>query len=45
VAPSSWIQPLFNAKDIDALLLTLEHNFSIDATRTSKDVVLLARLN
>jgi len=33
----------FNAKDIDALLLTLEHNFSIDVTRTSKDVVLLAR--
>jgi len=35
----------FNAKDIDALLLSLEHNFSINATRTSKDVVLLARLD
>jgi len=35
----------FNAKDIDVLLFTLEHNFSIDVTRTSEDVVLLTRLD
>jgi len=33
----------FSAKDLDALLITLENNFSIDVNRVSKDVVLLSR--